>query len=106
MAPGYTLEEIWAALPPPELAAGMAFSIIWIVFWAAAILVYLAGAVFFQFFASFGIGMSTSDTFPPYVGGGSDIRAWYAIPGQLSLVASLVLSIAPRPLATAAPHPV
>ena len=132
MAPDYTLDEIWAALPPPELAAGMAFSIIWIVFWTAATLVYLAGAisvlgraarpstrsltaaglllvagaVFFQFVAGFGIGMSISDTLPPYVGRGSDVQAWYAMLGQLSLVASLVLSIAPRPLAAIAPQPV
>lgn len=130
MAPGYTLDEIWAALPPSELAAGMAFSIVWIVFWTVATLIYLAGgismlgraarpstrslasaglllvagAVFFQFFAGFGIGMSISDTLPPFTGGGSDIRAWYAMVGQLSLVASLVLSIAPRPLAAAEPQ--
>ncbi|MBG6054968.1 hypothetical protein IWX81_001379 [Salinibacterium sp. CAN_S4] len=124
MAPDYALGEIWAALPPAELAAGMAFVIIWIVFWTVATLVYLAGgisvlgraarpstrsltsaglllvagAVFFQFFAGFGIGMSISDTLPPFRGGGSDIRAWCAMLGQLSLVASLVLSIAPRSL--------
>ena len=124
-APGYTLDEIWAALPAAGLAYDMAFVIVWIVFWSVAALVYLAGgisllgraarpstrsltsagvlliagAVFFQFFAGFGIGMSISDTLPPFAGGGSSVRAWYAMVGQISLVASLMLSIAPRPIA-------
>lgn len=128
-APGYTLAQIWAALPPGELAFGMAFAIVWIVFWTVATLVYLggsiamlgraarpcvrslasaglllvAGAVFFQFFAGFGIGMSIADTLPPFSGGGSSVRAWYAMAGQLALATALILSIAPRPLPA---HPV
>ena len=123
-APGYTTEEIWAALSPADLAYGIGFAVTWIVFWAVATLVYVAGAisvlgraarpstrslasaglllvagaVFFQFFASFSIGMSIADTLPPYIGTGSAGRAWYAMAGQLALVASLMLSIAPRPL--------
>lgn len=54
----------------------MAFLIIWIGFRAAATLVYLVGAMFFQVFAGFGIGMSISDTLPPCVSGRSHIRAW------------------------------
>ncbi len=126
IAPGYTLEEIWAALTPADLAVGIGSAVGWIVFWslitvayiagavvvlgragrpssrmfAAAGLLLIAGAVFFQFIAGFSLGMSISDTLPPYVGGGSDIRAWYAMAGQLALVASLILSIAPRPLPT------
>ena len=128
-APAFTLDEIWAALSPADAATGFGFAVGWIVFWALASLIYLAGsiavlgrharpstrmlaaaglllvsgAVFFQFWAGFSIGMSIADTLPPYTGGGSDVRAWYAMTGQFSLVGALILGIAPRPLASGRP---
>lgn len=128
-APGYTLEEIWAALSPADRARGLGLAAGWIVLWSIAAILYVvgaaamlgrearpatrylvcggllvtAGAVFFQFWAGFSIGMSIADTLPPYTGGGSGVRVWYAMAGQASLVAALLLGVAPRAARVTAP---
>lgn len=121
MAPGYSLEEIFAALSPADLASGLVMAYIWIGFWALAALVYLAVAlasigrsapsthwmlvagfaiiaamVFFQFWASFSLGNSISDTLPPFRGGRHDVGVLFGIVGQFSLVFALWGAIAPR----------
>ena len=40
------------------------------------------GAIFFQWWAAFSMGMSVSDTLPPYAGGQSDFWPWYAAAGM------------------------
>lgn len=121
MAPGYSLEEIYAALSPADLASGLIMAYVWIGFWALAALVYLAVAlasigrstpsthwmlvtgfaiiaamVFFQFWASFSLGNSISDTLPPFRGGRHDVGVLFGIVGQFSLVFALWGAIAPR----------
>lgn len=121
MAPGFTLDEIFAALSPEDLSSGVAIIYAWIAIWVVASLVYLAVAitavrgatpathwmlvagfatiaamVFFQFWAGFGLGNSISDTLPPFQGGRHDVGVLYGIVGQFSLVFALWGAIAPR----------
>ena len=128
-APGFTLDEIWAALAPADRVQGMTWAVGWIVFWSLASLAYVSGAlallgrrgrpttralvsvglllvgaaVFFQFVAGFPLGMDISDTLPPYRGTGAPIGAWYAMAGQLALVGALLLGVSPRPFVAARP---
>lgn len=58
-------------------------------------LLLASALVFFQFWAGFSLGMSISDTIPPYAGGTSPAGYLYALVGQLSLVAAIILGVAP-----------
>jgi len=121
MAPGYSIEEIFAALSPADRTLGVVMIYIWIAFWSIAAFIYLvvavvavgsaapsthwmlvagfatiAAMVFFQFWAGFSIGNSISDTLPPFTGGRHDIGALYGNVGQFALVAAIWGAIAPR----------
>jgi hypothetical protein len=61
------------------------------------ILGLVGGAIFFRFFAGFGIGMSIADTFGTNGGDGSMVSAVLPYVGQLALAgAAVALGWAPR----------
>ena len=118
IAPGYTLPEIHAAMEAVGEGAGsVAFIAAWAVFWGLAALTPTvlalsgrtwlgrldvrrvwgvallvgAGAIFFQWWATFSMGMSVSDTLPPFRGGQSDFWGWYAATGLGMFLAAIVL---------------
>ena len=67
------------------------------------LLTIAATIVFFQPWSGFSLGMSISDTLPPYRGGISPVGFIYGFAGQLALVAAILLTLAPRRLAVLAP---
>ena len=129
LAPGYELVEIYAALSEGDRVAGLVWIALWTLFWLVfvvalaiiglmtarkadrfrirpvlvVLLTIAATIVFFQPWSGFSLGMSISDTLPPYRGGMSAVGFMYGFAGQLALVAAILLSLAPRRLAVPAP---
>ncbi|AMB59054.1 hypothetical protein [Microterricola viridarii] len=127
MAPGYELSEIYALLSPPDRSWGIMMVMIWLVFWSVAVLALLAlcllrgrlaaalnvlltprrltvyalllGAViiFFQGWSGFSLGMSISDTIPPFAGGRSWQGQALSALGALSFVVAIMLALVPGP---------
>jgi hypothetical protein len=123
-APGLELSTIYSLMESRDgfqLGATVAFVAAWAAFWSVAALVTLlsaslrrarafttrriaivmlglvGGAVFFRFFAGFGIGMSIADTFATSGGDGSVVSAILPYVGQLALAgAAIALGWAPR----------
>lgn len=120
IASDYTLPEIHAAMNAVGEGSGSVGLIVaWAVLWGIAavvpallglhphlrrgpangrlvVLVALligVGAIFSQWWATFSMGMSVSDTLPPYVGGQSDFWPWYAAGGVGMLLAAIVLLV-------------
>jgi hypothetical protein len=120
LAPDYTLTEIHAAMDAVGEGSGSVGLIVaWAVLWGLAALVPTVlglhprirrgpanvrlvvlvalligvGAIFFQWWAAFSMGMSVSDTLPPYTGGQSAFWPWYAAAGLSMLVVAVVLLV-------------
>lgn len=105
------LVAVWAAVW--VIAAGIAFAVASsrLASWftprriAIVMLGLVGGAVFFRFFAGFGLGMSIADTFMTSGGDASVVSAVLPYVGQLALAAAAVaLGWAPR-VASARPAP-
>lgn len=122
--PGLPLQAIYTGMVERDgfsISAGFGSIGVWAVFWTAAgtvvaisacspraaaltprriailMLGLISAAVFFRFFASFGIGMSIADSFGTSGGDGSAMSAVLACTGQLALAGSAVaLGWAPR----------
>lgn len=122
MAPGYTTEEIYAALSPQDRVSGIVTALTWTVFWGLVTVTYLvvgiartrrpdpdtrrnlvlvaaaiaAVAVFLQWFAGFSLGNSISDTLPPFFGVRAGSSALFGVFGQLCLCLVILGWISPR----------
>ncbi|MFD1721862.1 hypothetical protein [Amnibacterium endophyticum] len=124
--PGQTVQAIYAGMIERDgfdIAMHFSSIAIWAVLWTAAGVAVLVGAcrrsaaaltprriailmlgltsaaVFFRFFASFGIGMSIADSFNTGGGDGSAMSAVLAFIGQLTLAGSAIaLGWVPRPI--------
>lgn len=122
--PGTELSTIYALMASRDgfnFATNAAHVAVWAIFWTVPALLVLAlaarrsataltprrlaivifgivgGAIFFRFFAGFGIGMSIADTFATSGNDGSVVSAALPYIGQLSLaVSAIALGWAPR----------
>jgi hypothetical protein len=130
-APGLELSAIYALMASRDgfdFTGNAVFVGVWAVFWsglallvvvlaahrtgsaltprrlAIVILGLVGGAIFFRFFAGFGLGMSIADTFGTSGGDASIVSALLAYLGQLSLAgAAIAFGWAPRAEPRAAP---
>jgi hypothetical protein len=128
--PALPLGAIYAGMVERDgfnIGASIGSIAVWAVFWTAAgmavsvsacsrraaaltprriailMLGLISAAMFFRFFASFGIGMSIADSFSTSGGDGSVVSAVLACIGQLALAGSAIaLGWAPRPAREAA----
>ncbi|WP_104477218.1 hypothetical protein [Microterricola pindariensis] len=127
LAPGYDIAEIYALLSPADRSSGIMMALVWLVFWGVVVIAFLAlclargrlaralnalltprrvtisalllGAViiFFQGWSGFSLGMSISDTIPPYAGGRSWQGQALSAVGALAFVAAVLIALVPGP---------
>ena len=125
----FELAELYRRLGPADRASGILAVVLWALLWASVppvlaivrhrmlrtgstdvdvarllrVLLLLAtgGAVFFQGWATFGIGMSIGDSLPPYLGSRSAAWFLYASAGVSVGLIGIVLALAPGVLPSA-----
>jgi hypothetical protein len=123
MVPGRSLDEIYAGIGA-GLTGDLVFIIVWTVFWGVlafapivltrlrfarfgaraimvATLVLGGSAIFFKFWAGFGIGMDIADGFAVSGGNASIAAGLLDLVGTLALVAAVLLTVPPRRLLSA-----
>jgi len=123
MVPGTTLDVIYEGIGP-ALTGDLVFIIVWTVFWGVlafapivltrprfarfgaraivvATLVLGGSAIFFKFWAGFGIGMDIADGFAVSGGNASIAAGLLDLVGTLALVAAVLLTVPPRRLLSA-----
>jgi len=122
MAPGYSLDAIYAALTPADRTYGIIMALVWTGFWGIVALVYLlvglasarrprpgtrrslvliaatiaATAIFLQWWAGFSLGNSISDTLPPFSGARTEVSGLLGVIGQLCLSGAILGWVGPR----------
>ena len=123
MVPGLSLAEVYAGIGA-GLTGDLVFIMVWTVFWGAlaftpmvltrprfarfgahtivvATLVLAGAAIFFKFWAGFGIGMDIADGFAVSGGDASIVAGLLDLIGTLALVAAVLLTVPPRRLVAA-----
>ena len=118
MVPGLVLDEIYAGIGA-GLTGDLVFIVVWTVFWGVlafapivltrprfarlgahtivvATLVLAGAAIFFKFWAGFGIGMDIADGFGVSGGDASILAGLLDLAGTLALVAAVLLTVPPR----------
>lgn len=121
--PGYSLDEIYAAMAAAGEGAGVVFIVIWAGFWSALAillpivaslrslarvlttrrlvvlgLLIVSGTITFQWAAGFAMGMGLADTFATSGGDASPTGPWLTITGMTALVVALIVGLRPRAL--------
>ena len=118
MAPAYSVDEIFTQLFESARLWGSWAVLAWAALWAivvtalivVAALLIVSTVIFFQWFASFSLANSISDTVPPLRGTQSIAGRFHRVAGQAALVAGIVVALAPvsrggSSTARRAPHP-